>query len=132
MTCAILGDSIAVGVGHAAPQCHTVARVGISSRTYVHTYAAHISADQAVISLGANDFGIPTIQFLREMRSRVAASSVYWLVPNIQRPDQLDAIRQVAHENGDKMLITAPYVGPDGLHPTGTGYREIARSLLSG
>ena len=37
MTCLIIGDSLAVGVGEFRPECDTVAKVGITSQTYLAT-----------------------------------------------------------------------------------------------
>ena len=57
LECLVLGDSIASGVGQARPECETVARVGITSGTYINELlpGAPRAARTAVISLGVND-----------------------------------------------------------------------------
>jgi lysophospholipase L1-like esterase len=77
-----------------------------------------------VISLGANDAGDDAAT-LRTLRTRVMAARVIWLLP--ARPATARAaIALVAAEYGDALVDTAPLAGPDGLHPTGAGYRRIA------
>ncbi len=132
--CLILGDSIALGVGQVRTACETVARVGVSSANYVHTLfgpapkvAAHI-----VISLGVNDDpSAHTLEMLRLMRRQLRAGTVTWLLPGL-REGARRAIGAVAAENGDRLVDTRAQAGPDGLHPTGAGYRQIAASALGG
>ena len=125
--CIMLGDSIAVGVGQARPECETVARVGITSARYVATMLpARTSAGLAVISLGVNDGDTAdTLDNLRQMRRRVQANQVVWLLPGLKEAVR-DMIRTVAEENGDRTLDTRPEVGRDRLHPTRTGYERLA------
>jgi len=49
---------------------------------------------------------------------------VYWLLPPNHEYARV-AIRTVASRFGDWMIDCAPEAGPDGLHPTGAGYREL-------
>lgn len=130
MSCIVLGDSLAVGVGMVETQCVTQAKVGITSLTYERSYTAHIDADTVVISLGANDAGRGTAEHLRQVRARVQAKRVVWLLPNIQRSEQLDAIHLVASEFHDAVLDTAPYTTGGRLHPSFLGYKRIAEIVF--
>ena len=130
--CIMIGDSIAVGVGQARPECETIARVGISSARYVATMLprGRTSAGTAVISLGVNDGDTTgTLDNLREVRSRIDAPAVVWLLPGLKE-DVRDMIRTVAAENNDRTLDTRPQVGRDHLHPTGRGYETIAAATI--
>jgi hypothetical protein len=124
--CLVLGDSIAVGVGMARPDCETVAKVGITSKAYVQTMLEPADAQTLIVSLGANDDGsVDTAENLRALRRAVRAQSVVWLLPGLKDP-QRAIIRQVAASYGDRVIDTRPQAGPDHLHPTGAGYRYIA------
>jgi lysophospholipase L1-like esterase len=124
--CLVLGDSIAVGVGHQLPECRTEAHVGISSTQLLREPDLTTHADKVVISLGANDGNSPqTLSNLIDLRQSVQAKVVYWLMPAIT-PAARQAVRQVANRFGDRIIDTAPFVGPDRLHPTGQGYRQLA------
>ncbi len=127
LDCIALGDSIAVGVGHARPDCKVMAVTGITSGRYVSLlpplHAAHI----AIISLGVNDSeDMDTLANLRLLRSRVQARTVYWMLVGIN-PRARVAVRTVATEYGDRMIDTAPLAGPDHIHPDRTGYARLAR-----
>jgi lysophospholipase L1-like esterase len=126
MICHVIGDSIAVGTAAAMPECHAQARSGITSTRFVRDYAGPLGGDLVVISLGANDVGLPTLDNLRRLRAAISAHSVVWLLPHIQRAGVRDSIVAVAAEHGDRLVDTAPYAGRDRLHPTGAGYRHIA------
>jgi hypothetical protein len=102
-----------------------VAKVGITSVRWAAAHAEAVVADRIVISLGANDDGIDTEIALRTIRRRLTGS-VIWLRPNIRRAAQLEAITNVAAAFGDVVFDTAPYVGPDRLHPSSDGARQIA------
>jgi lysophospholipase L1-like esterase len=126
MTCFVMGDSIAVGVSQALPACHARAKSGITSSRYVAAMATNVTADLVVISLGANDWHLPTYENLSALRRSVSAARVLWLLPNIHRPGVRDSILRVAAAHGDRVIDTAPYAGADHIHPTGSGYRAIA------
>ena len=134
LECIVLGDSIASGVGQARPECETVARVGITSGAYINELfprAPH-AARTAVISLGVNDDGsVDTIDNLREVRGALRVGSAVWLLPNLKE-NVRTAIYTVAREFGDQLVDTRPFVGPDHLHPSGTGYRTLAGQTAGG
>lgn len=125
LPCLVIGDSIALGVGRALPECRTEARVGITSRQFVHELLSPQLADQVVISLGVNDGpSAYTIPSLERVRSEVRGRIVYWLLPAHHDYARI-AIRAVAARYGDFVIDCTPQTGPDGLHPTGVGYRMI-------
>lgn len=130
--CITIGDSIAVGVGQARPECEVIARVGISSGRYVANMLPHgrMGAGAAVISLGVNDGDTAdTLDNLRTVRGRIDADTVVWLLPGLKEAVR-EMIRTVAAENGDRTLDTRPEVGRDHLHPTGAGYERIAAAAI--
>jgi hypothetical protein len=94
--------------------------------------AAGVTGDAVVISLGVNDGdNIDTLTNLQELRARVSAPTVYWLLPGLKE-DVRRAIRSVARDNGDRTIDTLPEVGRDHLHPNGTGYQRLAAQTLGG
>jgi lysophospholipase L1-like esterase len=124
--CLVIGDSIAVGLGQHLPECRTEAKVGISSHQLVTHLNSEKHADRVVISLGANDGdSAGTQENLTDLRKSVHAKVVYWLLPAATRHAR-SAVQTVAARYGDRIIDTAPFAGPDGLHPTGTGYRKLA------
>ena len=124
--CIVLGDSIAVGVGQYRPDCVTIAQGGITSERYVGTLLSRQDADTVIISLGVNDDDtVDTAANLRTLREQVHARTVYWLLPGIKEQVR-DIIRSVAGANGDRLIDTRPYAGPDHLHPSGPGYIALA------
>lgn len=127
--CLVIGDSIAVGVGQYLPECQTEARVGITSQQFVQDLLSPQEAGRVVISLGVNDGpSASTIASLRRVRESVRGASVYWLLP-ANHAYARAAIHSVAAEFGDRLIDCAPQAGPDGLHPTGAGYRALAKLI---
>ncbi len=128
LDCLIIGDSLAVGVGQARPECVTQAQTGITSGAYIKSFLPNLprSAAQIVISLGVNDDPtVSTIDNLRTLRRSLHGPQIVWLLPGL-KPEVRQAIEAVARESGDRLVDTQPQVGPDHLHPTGAGYRLIA------
>ena len=126
--CAAIGDSIAVGVGQARPDCIVTAQVGISSDRYITSLLplAETGADTTIISLGVNDgTSIDTLDNLRQVRRQVRSRTVFWLLPGIKEQVR-EYIATVAQENGDRLIDTRPEAGRDHLHPNGAGYLQIA------
>ena len=127
--CLVIGDSLAVGVGLTLPECRTEARVGLSARQFVHEFLSPREADKVVISLGVNDGeSAYTIPNLRRVRESVRGRTVYWLLP-AQHDYARIAIRTVAARFGDRVIDCTPHSGPDGLHPTGSGYRSLGAQI---
>jgi hypothetical protein len=126
LDCLVLGDSIAVGVGQARPDCGVVAESGISSERYVQSLLAPRQARTVVISLGVNDSdSIATADNLRRLRNAVRAHTVYWLLVGSNRRTR-DAARMVAVTYGDRLIDVAPLAGPDHIHPDRAGYAVLA------
>jgi lysophospholipase L1-like esterase len=119
-----MGDSIALGVGAQLPACQTVAKVGIGSPSFAAAHTVQVSGDLVVISLGSNDGRSDTSASLEVVRSRITAYRVVWILPAV---GARDAVRRVAALHGDRTLDVLPLVGRDGVHPGGSGYRDLAR-----
>jgi lysophospholipase L1-like esterase len=130
--CMILGDSIAVGTSYYRKECVSYARGGWNSWQWNKDYLQSAAAQPAktvIISLGANDHaGVKTEQELRKMRSAIKGERVFWISPGKERkPVPQDAIERIAKEYGDTVLSRPKEnMSPDGIHPTGTGYKVLA------
>ena len=124
--CAVLGDSIAVGIARLRNTCQAHAVVGITSDAYVSRFQNGVRAGHALISLGSNDGSDSRSETaMRLLRSRITADQVTWLLSaNNQRT--ADLARKIAREHGDRVLEVRPVVGPDGVHPTTAGYFRLA------
>ncbi len=126
MSCFILGDSIAVGVGQARPECRTEATVGITSDRFLQAMASPLGSEAVVISLGVNDGpDVTTEANLQRLRRNLTAARVVWLIPGAN-PKARQAVRDVAAAWRDDVVDVAPLVGPDGIHPTRAGYALLA------
>ena len=137
--CLIIGDSIAVGTQQFRPECVAFAKGGINSRQWRQQYiegdqGALPAAQTVIISLGSNDHkNVRTILELQEIRRKVTAKRVFWILPHGNNPAggvEIEWIqrfvRAVAAENGDTVLpITR--VQKDGIHPSRAGYQELAK-----
>ena len=132
LECLIIGDSIAVGTAKARPECVSYARGGWNSQQWNRDYLAKASKSPAktvIISLGANDHaGVRSIWELQTMRKSITADRVFWIDPGSDRkPLAHDAIIMLAREYGDTVLPRPKaHMSADGIHPTGSGYRELA------
>jgi lysophospholipase L1-like esterase len=133
LDCLILGDSIAVGTKQFMPRCQLQARGGINSWQFNRQYKGSFYAHTVIISLGSNDHkGVKTYDELFEMRQRVGAERVFWVLPAGNNPASgvsIEAIQKIvngiAEYYGDTVLpITR--LQPDGVHPSGAGYRDLA------
>jgi lysophospholipase L1-like esterase len=127
LDCLILGDSIAVGTHQFRTGCALQAKVGITSQAWNSTYLDRMPRGKSVIiSLGSNDHaGTRTKAQLQRIREKAGTDSqVFWIMPAVNTEAQA-AIRAIAHEYGDTVLPIAR-LGPDGVHPTTAGYRQLA------
>jgi lysophospholipase L1-like esterase len=124
--CVIVGDSIAQGIKQYRPECVLQARRGISSHHYNKHWPQAVVATSVVISLGSNDGdNIRTLWELMQLRGRVTAQQVYWILP-ANNPAIQDMIRVLARDYDDVVLGFEPH--RDKTHPTQTGYRQLAES----
>jgi hypothetical protein len=119
LDCLILGDSIAVGVGMARPECMTVAEVGITSDDFAYSYQGPPGATRVIVSLGSNDKR-DSSEALQHLRQHINGR-VIWILP--ARRYQQAAVRKMAQYYGDK-IVTIPSVRRDGVHPA--DYRRLA------
>jgi lysophospholipase L1-like esterase len=125
-----VGDSIAVGVSQARPECRAHAKVGINSSIWNRTYLHNLEPTKVlIISLGANDTRhIDTESNIKLIRNKTTATKVFWILPNERlKPDTAAIVRKVAEEFGD-VVIQRPTtdISGDGVHPTAVGYKKLA------
>ena len=129
----IVGDSIAVGTKMFMPECQLQGKGGINSWQFNKMYTGSFYADTVIISLGSNDHkGVKTYDELFEMRQRVGAKNVFWVLPAGNNPAggvSIEKIQKIVIElaqyYGDTVLpITR--LQPDGIHPSWAGYKDIA------
>lgn len=112
--CAIIGDSIALGLAMANPGCDVSAKVGrpaniIANRTFSDAY------EYAIISAGANNPRDPNLaRQLQTIRDKTHARQVVWIVPlNSKRAASI--VKEIAKTNGDEYQEFT--VSNDGVHP---------------
>jgi lysophospholipase L1-like esterase len=126
--CMIVGDSIAVGTAHFRPECVSLSKSGINSRDWNKKNAGNsVAARTVIISLGSNDTkNIRTMWELQQLRDRVQADRVFWIMPAI-KPSVQEMVKIVAESYGDTVLpITS--LEKDRVHPDSKGYRALANS----
>ena len=132
LDCLIVGDSIAVGTKMFMPQCQLQGKGGINTWQFNKMYPGSFYADTVIISLGSNDHkGVKTYDELFEMRQRVGAANVFWVLPAGNLPaggvpiQKIQGIvKEIAEANGDTVLpITR--LQADGIHPSWAGYKDI-------
>ena len=132
LECLILGDSLAVGVGQVRTECATYAKSGINSYDYVNRHILNTGgnnqAKSIIISLGSNDLkNINTFEELDTLRQLVKADRVYWILPAIKESKR-QAVQQVAKKHKDFVIDARQHsLSADGVHPTGKGYKAIAK-----
>ena len=134
--CLIVGDSIAVGTKQFMPECQLQGKGGINTWQFNKMYKGSFYADTVIISLGSNDHkGVKTYDELFEMRQRVGAKNVFWVLPAGNLPaggvsiDKIQSIvKEIASNYGDTVLpITR--LQADGIHPSWAGYKDIAEKV---
>jgi hypothetical protein len=132
LECLVLGDSIAVGTQQFAKECQLQGKGGINTWQFNKMYPGSFYAETVIISLGSNDHQyVKTYDQLFEMRQRVGAKNVFWVLPagnlkasNVPIERIQGFIREIAYSYGDTVL---PIRGlqPDGIHPSWAGYKDI-------
>lgn len=133
LDCLILGDSIAVGVADQRPECVSYSKGGINTWQWNKNYqSSNLSAKTAIISLGTNDHsGVRTIWELQQMRRRVDADRVFWVLPPCNdkfcKPQVNQAVEMIAKDYGDTIIKTNR-LQKDAIHPSWAGYKELANS----
>ena len=133
LECLIVGDSIAVGTKQFMPQCELQGKGGINTWQFNRMYRGSFYADTVIISLGSNDHkGVKTYDELFEMRQRVGAKNVFWVLPagNLKAGEVpiekiQTIVQEIAKYYGDTVLPITK-LQPDGIHPSWAGYKDIA------
>jgi hypothetical protein len=110
VSCAIVGDSIAVGAGKHLRSCKLNAKIGIPSQAIIARIDP--SADINVISAGSNDPDNPALRENLE-RIRERANRAIWILPAV--PNARETVRKVAARHGDPVVSFAP--SRDRVHP---------------
>lgn len=132
LECLIIGDSIAVGTQMFAKECQLQGKGGINTWQFNKMYPGSFYADTVIISLGSNDHQyVKTYDQLFEMRQRVGAKNVFWVLPagnlkagGIPIEKIQEFVREIAYSNGDT-VIPITKLQPDGIHPSWAGYKDI-------
>jgi lysophospholipase L1-like esterase len=124
--CMILGDSIAVGTHQYRPDCVAYVKGGINSSQWNRQNADRkLNANTVIISLGSNDHeGVRTLWELQQLRARVEAARVFWILPAI-KPDVQQMVRIIAKDHGD-IVLPIPNLQADKVHPSWAGYKKLA------
>jgi len=138
MDCIVMGDSIATGIQSMMRNaCVRQAEIGIATHAYTVKYlkmplVQDMSYNTAIISLGSNDAGTPNIVAdLRHIRKTVQAKRVVWILPSeSRRLNSRTQVKQIAAEyNDDTISIPDNRLGPDGIHPTISGYDWLVEKV---
>lgn len=131
LECLIIGDSIAVGTHQYRPECVAYAKGGINSWQWNKKFSTvDLTSKVAIISLGTNDHdGVHTFKELMNMRARVTAERVYWILPPCNdkfcKSNVNDIVKIIANARGD-MIIKTDRLQKDAIHPSWAGYKELA------
>lgn len=121
-SCAIVGDSIALGISMQMPACRHSAKVGIPSDAVIARVDA--SVEITIVSAGSNDPLNPKLRDnLKRIRNR--AKRVIWVLPiNAQARA---AVTAVAAAHGDRVVSFAP--AGDHVHPQ--SYAALAKTVAA-
>ena len=134
--CLILGDSIAVGMQMARPECVAYAKTSLNSAQFNKRYPQKFNGRVVAISLGSNDHKyLKTQKELLALRARVAADEVYWILPaGNSKTSEIPIVRiqehveSIAEMYGD-WIVRIPSLSKDGVHPTRKGYKRIGEII---
>jgi hypothetical protein len=121
MSCAIIGDSIALGLALANPSCFHNAKVGRTAQQ-ISIHAPAVVANWAIISAGSNR-GDNTRNSLETIRRRISADKVVWVLP--RHGAARSWIRTLAVIYGDD--VQEFKAGRDGIHPQ--NYTELNAAI---
>jgi len=131
LECLIVGDSIAVGVAQVRTECVSYSIGGYNTWQWNKKFKnVDLSAKSVIISLGTNDHkGVHTFKELSEMRARVTAGNVFWIMPPCNdkfcKPNVNEWVRIIAESKGD-IIIKTDRLQKDAIHPSWAGYKELA------
>lgn len=134
LECLVLGDSIAVGVSQARPECVSYSKGGWNTWQWNRRYLNNdLAAETVIISLGSNDHkGIKTRSELEKLRAKVQGKRVFWVLPagnlkagGVDIQDIQTIVFDIAAKNSDT-VIPITRLQKDGIHPSWAGYKDIA------
>jgi hypothetical protein len=134
--CIILGDSIARGVSQHHSVCKNYSVVGINTSTWNKTYG-HVDLEAAtvIVSLGTNDKGLSITEQLLQLlstRDKIKSPNIVWINPPCNdkfcNKEANYVIQTISTLYGDTIIETVK-LGRDGIHPTSTGYKEMAEQI---
>jgi hypothetical protein len=118
--CAVVGDSIAFGVGRIMRECLIDAKSGIPSANII---ARVRPAGVLFVSAGSNDPSNPQLENnLKAIRAK-ASAAVVWIQP--MASSAAAAVKQIAAAHNDTVVQFEP--SADGVHPK--SYGELANLL---
>lgn len=132
LECLILGDSIAVGTQQFRQECALVGKGGINTAQWNRMYRSRdLTARNVIISLGTNDHtGVNTFRELMDMRMRVDADHVFWILPPCNdkfcKPAVNEVVELIARNFNDTVIGTKK-LQTDAIHPSWSGYQELAQ-----
>ena len=119
-SCAVVGDSIALGVSQQMPGCRRNAKIGIPSDDVIDRIDG--AAEINIVSAGSNDPHNPRLHDnLKRIRSQ--AKRVVWILP--VEATARAAVAQVAAAHGDPAV--AFEVSDDRVHPR--SYADLAQAV---
>ena len=129
LDCLIVGDSIAVGTADVKMECESYAVGGINSHDWNRRFQnKSLISEAVIISLGSNDIKhLNTEQELVNLRKRVGAKRVYWILP-ANKPHKQEVVKRIAQTHGD-IILPIKHISKDHVHPTPLGYRELAKEI---
>ena len=134
LECLIIGDSIAVGTHQFSKHCAEYAKGGVNTWQWNRTYQnKDLTARNVIISLGTNDHsGVNTFRELMNMRTRVDADRVFWIMPPCNdkfcKPAVNEVVEIIAKNFGDTVIGTQQ-LQADAIHPSWSGYKELANKI---
>lgn len=130
--CLILGDSIAVGISQMRPECVVEAKSGINSEDYANGLFRHFQladSKKTIISLGSNDAYVESYGPMLTLRELIKGD-VIWILSSNNEESRFAALT-IAKHFGDSVVDTRAYpMSQDGVHPTTSGYKQIAAAAL--
>ena len=132
--CLLLGDQVADGLRDYISGCVPLTVQQVTSYDYIKMFDRNtlINGEEwttVIISLGVNDNpdGRHTKTWLRDLRHRIKADQVFWILPPELVMELRSAVHDVALAKNDGLIDVVGW--QKNLMPSQWGYREIADKL---